>query len=121
MSHSILVVDDDSDVREAVALSLEDAGHQVATAAHGGEALALLDDGLCPHLILLDLMMPVMDGFEFCARWSADEKLRAIPVVILSADAATQEKARRCGATGFLKKPVKLGQLLDAVNRYVPQ
>lgn len=114
----VLIIDDDYDVRSGIAEVLADEGYALATAAHGEEALRLLRDGLRPSLILLDLMMPVMDGEAFCRLWHEDDELRRIPVVVLSADASATEKTRRCGATGVLKKPVQLDQLLTVVARY---
>jgi CheY-like chemotaxis protein len=114
----ILVVDDDYDVRTGVAEILEDEGFAVATATHGADALARLRAGHHPRLILLDLRMPVMDGEAFCRARSDDPALRAIPVIILSADAEAAEKASRCGATGLLRKPVQLDRLLEVTERY---
>jgi CheY-like chemotaxis protein len=114
----ILVIDDDYDVRNGIAEVLADEGYTLATAAHGEEALRLLRDGLRPSLILLDLMMPVMDGETFCRLWHDDELLRTIPVVVLSADAAASEKTRHLGASTVLRKPVQLDDLLSVVARH---
>jgi CheY-like chemotaxis protein len=114
----ILVVDDDYDVRQGIAEILEDEGYAPATASNGAEALQMLRDGLKPRLILLDLMMPVMDGETFCRTWRHDDKLSGIPVVIISADAAAKEKSTGCGATALLRKPVQLDVLLETAERY---
>jgi CheY-like chemotaxis protein len=115
---TILVVDDDYDVRHGIAEILEDEGYLPAMAANGAEALQMLRLGLRPRLILLDLMMPVMDGETFCRTWRTDADLQAIPVVIISADAAAKEKSHNCGATALLRKPVQLKTLLDTAEKY---
>lgn len=114
----VLVVDDDADVRFGLVEILADEGFEVASAVHGAEALELLRAGLQPALILLDLRMPVMDGEAFCERWREDEALARLPVVIISADANAVERARRCGATGILEKPVDLDVLLNTIEKY---
>ena len=82
----ILVVEDDADVREAIVSGLEHAGFEVVAAADGKMALDLLRHGIVPRAIILDLMMPVMDGWEFRRHQLADPTLAAIPVIVLSAD-----------------------------------
>lgn len=115
---SILVVEDDVDVREALVAFLEGAGYDVLEAGHGGEALQRLraHDGV--GLILLDLMMPVMNGWEFRAAQTTDPRLAAIPVVIITADHSAARKAADVGAAGCLLKPVELPDLLDYVGRF---
>jgi two-component system chemotaxis response regulator CheY len=113
----ILVVDDDYDVRQGIAEVLEDEGYLPALASNGAEALQLLREGLRPSLILLDLMMPVMDGETFCRRWRSDGPAD-IPIVIISADAAAKEKSRGCGAAALLRKPVQLQTLLETAERF---
>ena len=114
----ILVIDDDHDLRESLVDALIDTGHEVTSAENGDDALRILGatENL-PRLILLDLMMPVMDGIEFRARQRADARLRDIPVVVLSADAAVQERAREMGVSGHCRKPVNLTQLYALVER----
>lgn len=113
----VLVVDDDVDVRSGVAELLELSGYQTVTAAHGGEALKLLQGGLRPTLILLDVQMPVMDGPTFWARCKADPHLAAIPILVISADTASAVKLTREGAAGFLHKPVPADVLLSTISR----
>lgn len=115
---SILVVDDDFDVRTGIQEVLEDEGHVVVPAANGAEAMDLLTSGLRPALILLDLMMPIMDGFEFCHSWARDSRISTIPLFIVSADRDTAGKAKTCGATGYLAKPIELDDLLSVAARY---
>jgi CheY-like chemotaxis protein len=114
----ILVVDDDFDVRASIEEILQDAGYPVLAAANGIEALELLRQEPRPALILLDLMMPVMDGAEFCHAWAGDPELSRIPVFIISADATTRAQARDLGTSGYLAKPILLNELLDVAQRY---
>jgi CheY-like chemotaxis protein len=111
----VLLVEDDVDVREAVTDTLEDAGYRVTAARHGQEALALLRDGRArPCLILLDLMMPVMDGWQFRELQSKDPALADIPVVALSAHGGLHA----LGAADHLRKPVQLRALMEVVERF---
>jgi CheY-like chemotaxis protein len=111
----VLLVEDDVDVREAVTDTLEDAGYQVMTARHGQEALDLLRTrDPRPCLILLDLMMPVMDGWQFRELQSKDPALAEIPVVALSAHGGLHA----LGAADHLRKPVQLRALMDVVARF---
>ncbi|MDQ3365362.1 MAG: response regulator [Myxococcota bacterium] len=114
-----MVVDDDDDIRLTIAEALTDAGRQVLTARHGAEALEVLRGaGPLPQLILLDLMMPVMDGATFCEHRDADGRLRRIPVVVLSADAALAARCATLGVQGHHKKPIDLDTLYAVVARY---
>jgi two-component system response regulator MprA len=113
---TILVVDDDADLRESVAECLEAEGHTVLTAENGQRALELSSSGILPDLILLDLMMPDMDGWAFRARQLEDPKLRAIPVLVFTAHAAPHEITEELGAVGLLKKPLRLETLIAAVG-----
>jgi CheY-like chemotaxis protein len=113
----VLVVDDDRDIRDVVADALEAEGYRVVTATDGRDAIHLLRGaGDMPSLILLDLMMPGMDGAQFRAEQQRDPVLEAIPVVVLSADAGLGAKAKSLGVAGHLKKPVTLEMLLETVR-----
>jgi CheY-like chemotaxis protein len=115
----ILVVEDDPDVREVLIEILSDKGFVVAGASNGREALALLRSGAAlPHVVLLDIMMPVMDGRQFRTEQLADPALRAIPVVVLSAHINVEEAAIEMGAAGYMKKPVQLSLLLATVRHF---
>lgn len=114
----ILVVDDDYDIRLTLQSVLEDEGYQVALAEDGAVALRKLREGVEPKLILLDLMMPILDGFSFCEQWKADPSLQRFPVVLVSADSSTIQKAKNCGASGWLRKPLQLEQLLDVCRTF---
>jgi CheY-like chemotaxis protein len=118
----VFVIEDNADILQAIVQVLEDEGHHVVTATNGREALAMLrkGDGPLPGIILLDLMMPVMDGWAFRAEQVADPTLADIPVIILTADGNAAEKAAQLGCAGGLRKPVDLMTLLDAVAPYLP-
>jgi len=98
-------------------LSLE--GFRAASVANGREALDYLQDAETPRLILLDLMMPVMDGWEFRRLQQADPALRSVPVIVLSA--LDQARATGLDATAFLKKPLDFDRLLALVRTYCPR
>ena len=115
---SILIVEDDLDIRDTVSQILEDEGYPVASAANGQEALDYLRGADLPGLILLDLMMPVMNGWQFRTEQQRDPRLSAVPVVVLSADSNVQEKAASLGAVGCIQKPIHLSDLLDTVDRF---
>ena len=115
---SILVVDDDADIRESVAEALEAEGYRVATAANGAIALRLLrEQEVRPDAILLDIMMPDMDGRAFREEQLKDLKMALIPVIVFTAIGAPADMARRLQAAGVLKKPLHLDDLLAEVAR----
>jgi CheY-like chemotaxis protein len=117
---SVLVVEDDADIRRAIVQVLEDENVPVDSAENGQAALAALrrPGVTLPSVILLDLMMPVMDGWTFRAEQQRDPTLAHIPVVILTADSAAAARAGILGADGALRKPIDLEQLLMTVERY---
>jgi CheY-like chemotaxis protein len=115
----ILIVEDDADLREMMAQLLTLEGFRAETVANGREALDYLQKGDYPDLILLDLMMPVMDGWEFRRRQSAHPEYAQVPVVILSA--LDQARAADLGGPAFLKKPLNFDLLLDLVRRHCPE
>lgn len=116
-SKPVLIVDDDPAICEVLAEVLTEEGYLTITAGHGAAALACLEQEQ-PCLILLDLMMPVMDGFAFRAIQQATPQLASIPVVVLSAFPATVESAARLDAVAYLNKPVRLDRLVALVDRY---
>jgi CheY-like chemotaxis protein len=117
----ILLVDDDADIVKVVVQVLMDEGYTVSAARNGQEALDTLRAtwDRPPCVILLDLMMPVMDGRAFRAEQLRDPVLAGIPVVVLTADGDALLKAEKLGVAGALTKPVDLEQLLSAVRPYV--
>ena len=115
MSCRVLVVEDDADLREMMAQLLTLEGFQAATASNGREALQYLK-GRHPDVILLDLMMPVMDGWEFRRQQRADPDLAQVPVIVLSA--LDQARASGLDPDAFLKKPLDFDRLLQLVRSY---
>src|SRR2546423_57475 len=112
----ILVIDDDSAIRAAIAEALRDEGYEVREAADGQVALDYLRTaGERPCLILLDLWMPNVDGEAFRQSQVGDEEWSTIPVVILSADTNAAARARTLGAVGWMRKPLRLANLMDVV------
>jgi CheY-like chemotaxis protein len=117
-TRAILVVDDDLDVRASMAHALEMEGYRVFVAGNGLEALRLLRDrGERPDLILLDMMMPVMDGWAFRAEQQKLPGIAVIRVVIFTAYDLPLDTAASLQAAGFLKKPLRLDELLEVVER----
>jgi CheY-like chemotaxis protein len=113
----ILLVEDEPDLRADLAFLLEDEGYRVRTSAHGAEALALLERGARPALILLDLMMPVMDGWETRARLRTMPALSKIPVVILSGVANDEEEIAALAVAAYVTKPIGVPQLCAIIDR----
>jgi CheY-like chemotaxis protein len=111
----ILVVDDDEHIRHVVRLFLEDEGYRVLTVANGQAALDIVDD-FDPNIILLDMRMPVMDGFEFASRYRARACAPA-PIVAFVASLHGEQERQRIAADRLLEKPFDLDDLLDAVNQ----
>jgi CheY-like chemotaxis protein len=117
----VLVVEDDADILRAIVQVLEDEGYAVRAAENGRVALEALrePDAPRPCVILLDLMMPVMDGWAFRAEQLRDPALSDIPVIVLTADGAATQKLGRMHGAGALRKPVELLTLLDAIQPFV--
>lgn len=115
----VLVVEDDVDIRDTLAQVLEAEGYTVALAANGSDALEILRSAASqPCVILLDLMMPVMDGWKFREQQMNDPSLADIPVVILTADGRPDAKVAMAHAADGLTKPVRLDHLLRVVSQY---
>jgi CheY-like chemotaxis protein len=114
--YPVLIVEDDEDLREMMAQLLTLEGFEAATVSNGREALDYLQHATAPHVILLDLMMPVMDGWEFRRQQEADPTLARVPVIVLSA--LDQVRAAKIHAAAFLKKPLDFDRLLSLVRTY---
>jgi CheY-like chemotaxis protein len=112
---AVLVVDDDLDIRESLRDVIEAEGFPVTCAANGEQALQLLAERPRPGLIVLDLMMPVMSGWEFLTVMREDKGLADIPVAVISASGSMTPPD---GATCFLRKPVDLDTILELVREY---
>jgi CheY-like chemotaxis protein len=120
-SRMIAIVDDDRDTREAIRTVLEDEGYETTEAVDGHEALAMVHQpNLKPALMLLDLMMPRMDGWQLRARLREDPYLAGIPIVIMTAHAAMLRAIKNAEPhTIVLPKPVDIERLLEVVGNYV--
>lgn len=114
--HQILVVDDDADTRDALAALLELHGYSAVLAANGADGLTKLRTGLRPCLILLDLMMPEKNGFQFRVEQVVDPVLANIPVVIYSADPDARAEGAVLGGAACLSKPIDVGTLLRTLK-----
>ncbi len=112
----VLIVEDDVELREMMAQLLALEGFQARAVANGREALDYLGEGARPHVILLDLMMPVMDGWEFRRQQQSDPTLATVPVIVLSA--LDHRRAAEVDAVAFLKKPLDFDRLLELVRQY---
>lgn len=116
----ILLVEDDPDIRQDLAEILTDEGYEVATAPHGRDALEQMRSGPLPDLVLLDLMMPVMDGFQFRSAQLADPALADVPVVVLSGAADMLTQVHTIRARDVVRKPFRVDQVLRAIDRVLP-
>lgn len=114
---SILVVEDDHDTRVSVRQQLEAEGYFVFSAANGQQGIEVLRRIKPPCLILLDLVMPIMDGEAFIKAIDEDPNLHTIPVVVVT---AFPEKAKTLLAQALVQKPINLDTLLDVVKKYCP-
>ena len=115
---SILVVDDDPDVRDAVADVLVDEGYGVTGVSSGREALKHLQQHMRPSLILLDMLLPEMDGWLLRQELKKSPDLASIPIVILSAHGDVRDAALALGAVDYLRKPRSGDSLLEIAERY---
>ena len=112
----VLLVEDDADLREMMAQLLSLEGFQTVSVSNGREALEYLQSGGSPDVILLDLMMPVMDGWEFRRQQRSDPELARVPVIVLSA--LDQPRVAEVEPAAFLKKPLDFDRLLELVRHY---
>ena len=116
----ILIIEDDASIRDMLSECLADEGYEVLTACDGRQGLELLRaSAATPDLILLDLAMPVMSGWEFLEIQRDDPRLAAIPLVVLSADSSVAKQQSLGGRTPLVTKPVDIGVLIDLVASYV--
>ncbi len=114
--HKVLVVEDDDDLREVVTQTLRRKSFEVVSARDGQDALEKLERDPSFSLILLDLMMPRMSGWEFRRRQLADLRLREIPVVVMTATTSLDEAAIQ--ADDILRKPISFASLIATIERY---
>ena len=114
VNERILLVDDDTSIREVVVFLLETEGYRVSVAANGQQALDLLHKGVLPRVIILDLNMPVMDGWRFRAEQLADPTLREIPVIVTTG--LSNPPTEAMGRITVLPKPIELDALVASIE-----
>lgn len=114
----VMIIEDDPDILETLREILEYEGHDVVAISGGEEALLQLQAGVHPALILMDLMMPGVNGWGLAEHLRRDPSLNPIPIVILSGVQDIEQQAKSVGAAGCLLKPVQVERLLEIVNRY---
>jgi CheY-like chemotaxis protein len=115
-SRIVLVVDDDQDIRDALCELLRDEGYLAVAAANGAEALSYLNVRELPCVILLDLMMPIMDGWEFRRQQQGDPRFSSIPVVVITA--AGEQYASTIAVDRVLPKPLQLDSVLETLEAF---
>ena len=122
MAKKILTVDDSKTMREMVAFTLKGAGYEVTEAEDGKNALDVLGGGLKPDLIITDLNMPVMDGFELVTALRNNPAYKYVPILILTteSDPAKKERGKAAGATGWIVKPFNPEKLVQVVKKVCP-
>ncbi|MBI5700325.1 response regulator [Candidatus Saganbacteria bacterium] len=120
MAKKILVVDDESLLVEMIKMRLEANSYEVECAFDGEEAYAKAIGGK-PDLIILDLMLPKMDGFEVCRKIKSDEAFKKIPIIMLSARAqdSDKQKGKEVGGDGYIVKPFESQELLDKIKGFL--
>jgi CheY-like chemotaxis protein len=114
---SILVVDDDADIRHSLTEILVDEGYDALTAGNGREALSMIRANHLPSLIVLDLTMPIMDGYEFLIEQRRDDALAGIPVVVVTAD--IKKRADELGVAAVIAKPFSVRELLEKIETFI--
>ena len=116
---AILIVEDDSDIRDTLVEVLSGEGYPVHAVTQGQEALDYLGASAeMPSLIILDAMMPIMDGYTFRDLQSRNPAIASIPIAFLSADGHLEKRAQQAGLTVFIKKPVDLSPIFHLASRY---
>ena len=118
---TVLVIDDHADLRDGLQVVLRREGYEVETAAHGREALNKLHTGLRPCVIVMDLMMPVMNGFEFREAQLADPTLASIPLIAYSGVTDPRRTAQQLHAAAYVNKPTEVEELASVVRQFCPR
>lgn len=117
MSTTVLVAEDDESIREEVAEILRDEGYEVVTAANGVQTLECLREVTGPAVLILDLMMPKLDGWELRSEQLRDPRLASVPILVVSGAADLREQAAALRADAWLTKPFRVDALIAAVAR----
>lgn len=115
---TILLIEDDPNIRDVISLALDFEGYEVIEAINGLEGWKHLEEGLEPNLIILDLMMPVMNGWEFLDKVKMQPKYNLYPIVVAS---AYSDKTVRFKNSPFLEKPIDLSTLIQTVKKYIKE
>ena len=116
----VLLVEDDTELRDALAEALADAGYLVSVASNGREGLDKIKDDPQPGVVLLDLLMPVMNGWEFCDVMKGNPKTAQVPIVVMSgAVSHDPESPYFIGAEDFIAKPINMSDLLAKLEKYL--
>lgn len=118
MSKRVLIIEDDESIRELLVELLESEGYVVSAAENGLQGIEFLKKNSRPDLILMDLMMPVMDGYTFRTEQMKNPQWITIPTVVMSAEASAKEKLKNYSITAFLTKPIELETILKTVEKY---
>ena len=120
MVKKILVVDDEPDILKVVVFRLKKLGHEVLSAVNGQEALDLIQKER-PSVVVLDLVVPIIDGYEVCRRLKSDDELKDISVILLTAsiDSGLPEKAKELKADDYLAKPFEPEELINKVEKFL--
>jgi CheY-like chemotaxis protein len=113
---TVLIVEDDPDTREMLTSFLQLEGYRTETATNGREALERLAGGITANVIVLDLMMPVMDGWQFRRRQIEDAQLAKIPTIVVSA--AGRDRMAQISADAYLAKPIDMDELLSRLSQF---
>src|SRR5437773_464309 len=116
-ARTILVVEDNAVSREGLKVILANAGYTIVLAENGQQALALLQKDPVPDLVLLDMLMPVLDGWHFLKQIQQVHRLAAVPVVVVTGTILTREWAQSQGCAGFVHKPIDPQLLLEEIRR----
>ena len=119
MAKRILIVDDEAELVKAVQVRLEANGYEVETAYDGQEAMDKINN-MKPDLILLDIVMPVMNGYEVSKKLKSNPDTKEIPIIIFSASQRRnlEKECRELGVTDFIAKPFRTQDLLNTVNNF---
>lgn len=122
MAEHILVIEDDATIRESIVELLTSEAYDVTAVEHGQAGIEhLRKTDKLPDLVLIDLMMPVMDGFAFCIAKAQDPRLRKLRTVVMSADGHAKKKREETGAQDYIRKPVDIDELLRRVADVLAQ
>jgi len=120
MPKTILIVEDEEHLVELLSYRLEANGYKVETAFDGKTGLKKIYE-LRPDLVILDIMMPVMHGYEVCEKVRNDKKISKIPIIMLTAriQQSDMERAKQCGADSFVTKPFEPEDLLEEIKKHI--